>query len=543
MVHLLAMDRRRIASAAAIIMLGNLTTSLLGFVRAFVVAHFFGDTAKTDAFFAALVVPQMFYDLLIGGAIAAALIPSFTRLAGEDERELWRVVGTIFTLVTVVLVVVILILEAVAHPLIMAIASGFVLHAHAGTLPLAVKLVRLLLPALLFMGLSAVALATLYSLHRRVVASFASACYHLGIIVAAVLASARWGIVALPVGAVAGAALQFVVQIPSLARAKAPGASLRLYLDLRHPLVRRIVRLYAPVAAGIVVSIFGQVADVNFKSHLPQVGGLSSMQYATQLIQFPVGIIVAALGLAVLPSISTDAALARLDDFKDTLALGFRLALLLMVPAMVGFLMLATPIVTLLFQHGKFTHLGTVHTVTALMGYAPQLPFVGIDQLLIFAFYARHNTVTPMLVGVVGVVIYVSTAALLIGPLTIFGLALANTIQIVAHTLILLFLLVRTLGWFSDRKLTVTTTKICVASGVMAAAIFGSERWLTPGNLGHYTHLAAVIVPMFIAIVVYGALVVLLRVEEVHLLWKLLVKRLRGKELPPSRCRALGIDR
>jgi putative peptidoglycan lipid II flippase len=522
------MDRRRIASAGAVIMVGTLTASVLGFVRAFVIARTFGAGPQTNALFAALIVPQMFYDQLIGGAIAAVLIPTFSRLAAEDEKELWRVVGSIFALVLAVLSVAVLVLELAAYPLMALIVSGFV-HKQ-GIVPLAVHLVRLLLPALVFMGLSGVAVATLYSLQRRAVAAFAPSWFHLGIIVATLVAADRWGIAALPVGAVVGAALQFGVQLPSILRAHTLSGvrTLRLRLNLPHPVVQRILRLYLPVAGGIVVSIVGQVVDYNFKSHLPQADGLSVMQYATQIIQFPVGIIALALGMAVLPAISTDAAAQRARDFKETLDLGFRLVLVLMVPAMVGLFVLATPIVSLLFQRGQFSHLNTIHTATALLGYAPQLPFIGIDQLLIFAFYARHDTLTPALVGVVGVGIYVAVAAALIGPLTIVGLALANTIQISSHAMILLVLLVRALGSLPTHKLSVTGAKVGLASAVMALAILVVERWLTPGDSGRFTHLIAVFLPMLVAIAVYSGFMVLLRVEEAGLAWGVLRTRVTG---------------
>ena len=512
-------------------MLGTLTTSVLGYVRAFVVARYFGQTNDTDAFYAALTVPQMVYDQLIGGTIGAVLIPSFTRLAGQDDRELWRLVGAMLTLVVLALLGAVLLLEAAAQPVMQLIASGFNLRTHPGTLPLAVKLLRLLLPALLFMGLSAVALATLYSLGRRAVASFTTGCYHLGIILAAVLAAARWGIAVLAVGAVAGAALQFAAQVPALTRARGRTGSLFRRFDLHDPTLRHMIRLYLPVAAGMCVSIAGQIADINFKSHLPQHGGLTSMQNATQLIQFPVGIVISALGYAMLPSISADAAAGDLARFKETLVVGFRLVLVLMVPAMVGTLTLATPIVALLFEGGKFTHQDTLHTATALLGYAPQLPFIGLDQLLIAAFYARHNTVTPVLVGVVGVGVYVAVAALLLGPLTIFGLALANTVQIAAHAVILLLLLLGAIGSLPLRPLGAAMARIGLAAGGMAAAALAAERWLAPSGAGALHRLAALGLPMLLALAVYAGLLLLLQLEEATLAWQVVARRttrLRG---------------
>lgn len=530
------MDRSRIARAAVIIMLGNLVTSALGFVRQAVTARYFGSSGQTDAWFAAYTVPQMFYDLIIGGAIAAALIPSFTRLAESGKQDFWRVVTTIFMLAGLALLVMVGILEAAAHPLMTVIASGFNLRAahHHQTLNTSVRLVRVILPTLFFWGLSAVSLATLYSLGKRVVASFATAAFHLGIILSAVFLASPLGIVALPIGAAAGAASQFLVQVPSLFRARREiGTWVGRHIDFRDPKVWKIAILYAPVALGILVSIAGQVADINFKSHLHR-GYLSDMQYATTLIQFPVGIVVAALGLAVLPFISSDAAADRLDALKDKLALGFRLVLVLMVPAAVGYEVLGHQVIALLFQRGHFTGTGTGHTTTALMGYAPQLPFIGVDQLLIFAFYARRNTITPMLAGVFGVCVYVAAAFILIGPLDILGLALANTIQIGLHALLLLGLLLRSIGMFSARKITATILKVLVASTGMAVGTVLIRNWISSSTVSFSARLLEVVLPLVAAVVIYGLLVYVLRVEEVWVLRDAILYRLRGKAAPAA---------
>jgi len=529
------MDRPRIARAAVVIMLGNLVTSALGFVRQFVTARYFGAGSASDAWFAAYTVPQMFYDLVIGGAISAALIPSFTRLFDSNRPDFWRTVGSIFVLAALVLLFLVGVLEIAAHPLMLAIASGFAVKDRGATLNLSVRLVRVILPTLFFWGLSAVSLACLYSIGRRIAASFATACFHLGIIVAAVILASPLGIIALPIGAVAGAASQFLVQVPSLIRARRDfPAVVRPVINLRDPAVLKILLLYGPVAIGIMVSIAGQIADINLKSHLSIHGGLSDMQYATTLIQFPVGIIVAALGLAVLPLISSDAAAGRMEDLKDKLGLGFRLVLLLMIPSAIGFLVLGQPIVALLFQHGRFTHISTVHTTSAILGYAPQLPFIGIDQLLIFAFYARHNTVTPMLAGVIGVVVYVGLALLLIGPLAIFGLAIANTVQIAFHACMLAILLLREVGLMAGRRLLVTGAKVIAGSLIMGLVVRFAATWIGEIGTGRVDRLAVVIVPLVVGVAVYALLMNLLRVEEVGLVRTALARRLMGPKLQPE---------
>jgi putative peptidoglycan lipid II flippase len=527
------MNRRRIAQAAVIIMLGNLVTSGLGFVRQAVTAIYFPGS-NSDAWFAAYTVPQMFYDLVIGGAIAAALIPTFTRLAESDRERFWRVVTTIAVIAAGVIAVLIGILELGATPLMTLIASGF----HHKRLDLAVKLVRVILPTLLFWGLSAISLAALYSLGKRVAASFATACFHLGIIVGAVLLGHYMGLglVALPIGAVCGSAAQFTVQVPSLWRSRrAITGWVGRHVDFREPAVRQILKLYGPVALGILASMAGQIADLEFKSHLHTTGWYSDMQYATTLIQFPVGIVVAALGLAVLPMISSDVAAHRMAEFKQKLGLGFRVVLVLMVPAAVGLMLIGHPIAQLVFQHGHL-HAGQADQISrALVGYGAQLPFIGIDQLLIFAFYARHNTVTPMLVGVAGVCVYVASAFLLF-PLQVFGLALANTIQIVFHAVVLFILLTRVVGWIEARETWMAAIKVAGSATVMAGGILLTNLLVQHIDLGRTTTLVAVVAPMAVAIVLYGVCLHFARLEELRDLRRELMGRLRpggDAPLPP----------
>jgi putative peptidoglycan lipid II flippase len=524
------MERGRIARAATIIMLGNLVTSGLGFVRQFVTAAYFGSGGRTDAWFAAYAVPQMFYDLLIGGAIAAALIPSFTRLADSSREQYWRVVTTIFVLAAGVLIVMLGLIEVFAQPL-MSIASGFQgASKNPATLDTAVKLLRVMLPTLFFWGLSAVALAALYSIGKRVASSFATAAFHTGIIVGVVVLASPMGIVALPIGAVAGSLTQLLIQVPSLIRSRREvGAWVGRRVDFRDPTVRKILVLYAPVAAGICVSIAGQVADLEFKTRLPK-GHFSDMVFATTLIQFPVGIIVAALGLAVLPLISSDAAADRMDALKDKLALGFRLVIVLMVPAAVGYEVVGQQIVSLVFEHHLFTAGDANTTFTALRWYAPQLPFVGIDQLLIFSFYARQNTVTPMLVGILGVSLYVAIGLFVaVGPgLSVTGLAIANTAQIGVHAMVLLYLLVRQTGWLGARGLKSTIFKVGVASAFMGIITYpiGHVIEATASTAPLVERVEGAFIPILAAACCYVVLSLILGVDEMRWIWRLAAVRL-----------------
>jgi putative peptidoglycan lipid II flippase len=506
---------RAIGVAAAIIMFGNLSTSLLGFVRQAVLSHTFGTgTIQTDSFVAASIVPQMFYDLTIGAAVSAALIPTLTSLLDREGKEaVARLSGAVLGLVWLVLALVVTVLVVAAHPLM-----SILLHAggnkHPGELAQSVTLVRILLPSLFFLGSSAVLLATLYSLRRFTVSAFATAFFHLGIIGGAVLLARPLGIASLALGAVVGAAVQAVVQVPALFRA---GIRPRIRLALT-PEIRGVLRLYAPIALGLLVSMAGQVIDLNFKDSL-ETGAIASMAFATTLTQFPIGIAVAALSFAILPSLSTAAAMDVMHDFKATLTFGMRFVLFLTIPAAIAYLALGVPIVRLLFQSGHSTPADTTRTASALFGYAPQIPFVGIDQLLIFAFYARKNTKTPMLIGVVGVGIYAASALLLSPALHVFGLALANTLQNSLHGLILLVLLVASIGTLRGHGLGESILRTCVAGAAMAiVAVFTSYALQPVSSVGLAARLAQVLLPALCAVVVYIAVAAALKSRELDML-------------------------
>jgi putative peptidoglycan lipid II flippase len=496
-------------------MAGNLATSALGFVRQAATVDVFG-TGKTDAWFAASIVPQMFYDLTLGAAVSAALIPVFNEIAERDGPEaLSRTVGTVLGLAWLTLGALALVLILAAGPFMHVVLLAYHQGASGSTVDRSITVVRVLLPSVVFLGTSDVLLSTLYAMRRFRAPAFATVFYHLGIIAGAWFLARPLGIIALPVGAVAGAAAQAAVQVPSMIRA---GVRPRITIALTPP-VRRILKLYLPVSAGLVVSVIGQIIDLNLKAHQgPHV--ISWMATGTIFTQFPIGITVAALSFAILPSISSDVAFARPEEFKTTLTLGIRVVLFLTVPAAIGFLVAGTPVVSL-FQAGRFSAHDTAETVKALAGYCLQIPFVGIDQILIVAFYARRNTVTPMLIGVVGVGIYVVSALLLGPPLGVFGLALANSIQNTLHGMILLALMLAAIGPFGGRPLAQSVARTLCAGAVMggATALVVHAATTALGTATATERLAVLLLALVTAGIVYVAAAALLRSEE---LWYVL---------------------
>jgi putative peptidoglycan lipid II flippase len=523
---------RSVAIAAAVIALGNVISRLLGLVREQVMAALYGASAGTDAFVVASAVPQIVYDLLVGGAISAALVPVFVD-AIDDEERLWRLLSTILTLVALVLTGVALVLGLFAPVVVDLLASGLADDARAAAIPM----VRVMLVAVVLQGLGGIMTAVLYARRRVALPAFAVAIYNGAIIVCALLLHEVLDVYALVVGVVLGAAGQALLQAPALGRWR-----FRPRLELDRPEIRTILRLYGPVALGMVVTIVGIVIDRNLASGLAE-GSLSVMNYATRLIQFPLGLVATATSFAVLPLLArhasalaaatrsgtTDAEAA--EGYRDTLRFGARVVLLLMLPAAVGLIVLREPLVQLLFERGRFGEVETARTALVFLAYAPQLPFTALDQLFIVAFYARKDTRTPVAIGVVTVLLYLVSALALIGPLDAAGLALANAIQNSAHGLILLAILERTGTRLLDAELAFWTTRVFLASVGVGAVLWIAAGVLLPvtgGTLILSTVLAGL---AGIAGLFYLALLELLGVRDARQVFGIVRERL-GRPRP-----------
>ena len=469
---------RRIAAAALLIMLGNVASRVLGLVRDQTIAALFGTTVDASVFSAANRVPTMIYDLLIGGAITAALVPVFTDYAARDERssagsattvyaELGGLAGAVVGVALIVLVLMVLVLVLFAGPLMSVLGVGFAPDVQE----LGTRLVRLGLLSVVLMGMSAVLMGVAYALHRVTLPAFAPAVYNLAIIACALALGRRIGVTGLVVGMLVGAAGQVALQVPGLR-----GVPLRPSLAFHHPGLRRIVRLYAPVAAGLVVTALVIVLDTRLASQTGE-SSLAAMGYATRLVQLPLGLVGTALLFGSLPVLSRlGAAGAASPEFRRTVSLGLKAAVLLVVPAMVALMALRSPVIRLLFQHGRCDDACGQVTARALLFYAPQIPFVAADQLLIAAFYALKNTRTPVVIGVVGAGIYAAIALGTVDRMGMSGLVLANTVQNSAHGVILLFLLWRVTNGLAGERLGRAAARVGAAGLVMAGVLVAWQR-------------------------------------------------------------------
>lgn len=510
-------EQQGVVRAAAILAVANVVSRVLGLARETVKASLFGASGLLSAFEVAAYVPMSLFELIIGGMVNSALVPVFSEYATQERREaLWQVVSMVLSVATAVLLLLIAVVE-LAAPFIadMVGASEF---QDPALRAVSIRLMRLSAPAVLCLGIASIISGVLYALKRFTLPAFMSAVFNGTIVVIALLWPER--IESLVIGLLVGSFLQIILQLPSLR-----DAQIRWHFDWQHPAIRRIIRLYLPIVAGLIVN---QLAIALSYRLATSVGdqSVSYMKFATTLYQFPLGLVVTALSMATLPTLAQQA-VSHLDAYKQTLADGIKLVITLILPATAGLLALALPIVTLLFERGKFTPEMSATTAHVLQIYLIGLPFAAVDQMLVFASYARQDTWRPALVGVISIVVYSITAVLLLRPIGLFSLMVADAVKHITHTTIMLWLLRRNVGGLVGFGIRVTLLKSVVAAvvtGAIAWGIFELLRTYLPLT-SFKNSLIIVLATSTAGLIAYMDMAFLLNITTAKSLPKLLLRR------------------
>jgi putative peptidoglycan lipid II flippase len=509
-----------LARSASVLAAGNLVSRVLGLLREMLIAAFFGASGQVSAFRVAAQVPILIYDFLIGGMLSAALVPVLSDYARRGKAEFAQVVSALATIAALVLALLVLLLEVSAPSLAWLLAGGFAAH-DPSLLDLTTQLIRLASPMVWLLSMAGVTSAVLYALQRFTAPALATAVFNLGMVLAIPLLAPSLGIYSLIVGLLLGSSAQLGLMAVEMRRS---GVLLRLRPDWRHPALHRILLLYLPIAAGLVVSLFQVGLDRRLASGTGE-SSIAWMANATTLQQMPLGLISVAISLAALPRLSQYYAAGDEALYRMTLARGLRMLWLLMAPAAVTLWLLGAPITRVLFERGAFTAQDTAQVVAALNIYVVGMVFAALDYPLNFAFYARNNTLLPALVGVASVVVYTGVALALVQPLGYLGLVWADTAKQASHLALMAFLLWRRVGRLEGGTLR-KFALVALAAGLMALITGGAVRYmaslLPPSLLGN---LALIAIAGGGGLAVYAGFLLWRGQAEIKLIWTRLAQR------------------
>ena len=509
--------RAGVVRAVGAIGVATLASRILGYTRDIVLARAFGAGPLTDAFFVAFRIPNLLRRLLAEGALSTAIIPVFSEtLARSGPASFGRMIRAVAGVGTLVLIGVSALGILLAPWIVALMAPGW--KADTELFDLAVTLTRLMFPYLLLVGLAALAMGALNTHQRFFTAALAPAILNVAMIAAVLALGARMSppIMALAVGVLVGGLGQFLVQLPELRRL---GVPLVPALDWSHPALRQIAHRLWPAVFSLAAVQVTVVVNTLLASLL-RGGTVSYLYYADRVMEFPLGVFGIALATAVLPSMSTQAARGEHQALSSTLAFALRLSAFIAVPAAVGLVALAEPIVRLLLERGEFGAAESLYTAQALAGYAVGLPAFSATRIAAQTFYALGDTRTPVLVGFVSVGANVVFALSLMWPLEHMGLALASSLSSYVNLAVLGWLLRRRLGGFGGTEIMRSVARTLGASAVLLGWCLWAVHAFGVGATGTMAALAG-------GVIVYGAAAAAIRAPEVGELLAMLRRRPR----------------
>ncbi|MEW6541819.1 MAG: murein biosynthesis integral membrane protein MurJ [Bacillota bacterium] len=497
-----------VARATILVMVMLALSRVLGLGREAAIAHQFGATHATDAYFVAYTIPNIFY-AVAGIALATVIVPVFTEYVTRGRRdEAWRLCSLITNALILFTVIGAVIGMFLAPAIVGLLGKGFAPE----TFRLSVQLTMIMLPSIVFFSLAGLFTGMLNANNVFGVPAFAPAVMNVVIISGALFLGHYYGVYGLAAGVLGGAAAMALIQIPVLRRA---GFRYHFEINLRHPEVKRVLYLMLPLTLGLSVNQVYLMIDWVLASFLAE-GSIAALNYANKLIQLPQSLFVLAVSTAIFPTLSRHVAEGHPAEMVRTLSRGVKVVLFLTIPAVVGLVLLRVPVVTLLFQRGAFDERATAMTAAALLFFAVGLVGHCLVMLVSRGFFAMQDMRTPVVVTIGTLTVKGGASLLLVGPMAHAGLALATSITALLNAVLLIALLQRRLrGGLVTADLVRFAGGVLVATGVMALAVTAADAFLAGLFPAHgFGLLARVGLAIMTGTIVYFLAGILVRLDE-----------------------------
>ncbi len=477
-------------------------SKVIGFFRDIILAYFYGASSTSDAYLISLVIPSVVFGF-IGVGIVSAYIPMYNSI----EQKYGSKEGDIFTnnLVNVILVfsaLLFIICAIFAEPLVKVFASGF----EGKTLRLAISFTRITLASMFFGGIVFIFSGYLQIKGNHLAPSLMGLPLNLALIMGIILGSIIH-INFLPYGKVAAVLLQLLFLLLFVYK---KGFKYKPVLDLKDKHVKKMCILALPVILSSSVEQINKLIDRTIASNLA-IGGISALNYANQLILFVQGIFVTSIMLVCYPIISKMAAKGNMIGLKNSLGQLIVVINVILIPATVGTIILAEPIIRLLFGRGAFTNDAIEMTSIALLFYSLGLVGFGIREVLNKAFYSLQDTRTPMINAMLSMLLNIVLNIILSRYLGVGGLALATSISGIVCTILLFISLRKKIGFFKVKIMMISFLKVLINSIIMGIMVKFSYMLLSDT-----LHLSvSLLISIIIGIAVYSLLIYFIKIKEV----------------------------
>ena len=508
-----------LASSAGLVGSATMISRLLGLARDQVFAYLFGANNAMDAFYVAFRIPNLFRDLFAEGAMNAAFVPTFTRqLTRYGKDQAWKLANNVINTLAISTGLLVIIGIVSAGPLITFLASDYA--SVPGKLELTALLTKITLPFLTFIAIAAAFMGMLNSLQRFFIPALSPAMFNISTIFCAfalVPVMPKFGlapITAIAIGTLVGGLGQLVIQWPALRR---EGYRYRPVLNLGDQPLRDVLILMGPGILGVAATQVNLLVNLILATG-EGTGAVSWLNYSFRLIYLPIGLFGVSIATVALPVISKHAALEKLSNVRSTVSNGLRLMLVLNIPAAVGLIVIALPIVQLLFERGNFTPSDTAATAAALIFYSPGLIGYSAVKIIAPTFYALRDSRTPVLISVGTMIFNVTINMILVRVIGYKGLALGTSIAALLNASVLFWLLRNRLGGLEGMLIGRTLLKTLIASAIMgltAAVVSQQLELLFPGT-DFVLQLIRILITIASGLISLGVTARILKIQELN---------------------------
>ncbi|HEB68920.1 MAG TPA: murein biosynthesis integral membrane protein MurJ [Desulfobulbus sp.] len=519
----------RIARSAGAVSGAVMCSRVLGLVREQIFAGMFGAGYAYDAFVVAFRIPNLLRDLFGEGALSAAFVTVFSDYeTNRGAEETWRLASTVITFFAILLSLLTLFGIYFAEPIVTLLAPDFSMV--GGKTELTTLLTRIMFPFLIFVALSAVVMGILNTKGRFFVPALSSAFFNLGSIIGGVslaILFPRLGwpaIAGMAWGTLIGGLLQLLIQLPALFKV---GCTFTPRLNLKHPGLKRILFLMLPATIGLSATQINIFVNTNFASSCAE-GSVSWLNYAFRMVQLPIGVFGVAFSIAAMPVLARCAAKKDMDGLRRTFTSSLLMVFSLTIPATAGLVLLARPIIRLIFEHGAFTALDTTQTAAALTYYAYGLFAYSAVKIMVPVFYALNDTKYPVIGSFLAVAANIILITLTIDQFQHKAIALSTSCVMILNFFFLGSILYKKLNGYSLSTLGSGLSKIFLSTTLMSAGLFWLRDQISPYLHGSIAiQLVLVFFLILVGAVLYGVTLHFLKLPELDLITQKIRQRLK----------------
>lgn len=508
-----------LAKSAFWLILVTMGSKVLGFLRDIVLGYFYGTSAYSDVYITAMNIPLVVF-VVIGTALTTTFIPLYNEvLENEGEKGAIKFSNNIIGIVVILSLILSVVGYIFSEPLVKLFAMNF----EGEKLKLTVHFVRIMIVGIVFIGISNIMTSYLQIKGNFIIPGMIGFPNNIIIIISIILSVSMNNLDILAIGGLVGMISQLIIQVPFAIK---EGYKFKLYINLKDKYLKKLLWLVVPVLIGVAVNQVNTMVDRSLASGLGD-GIITALDNANKLNGFVLAIFISTLSVIIYPTLAKLSSEDDREKFEESVSTTVNCVCLVILPATIGAIILATPIVRILFQRGAFDEQSTILTSTALAFYSIGMIGFGLRDILGKVFYSLKDTKTPMVNGVIAVILNIILNLILSKIMGHAGLALATSLSAIICILLLFFSLKKKIGYYGQDKIMITFIKSLSASIIMGIVVYYMYKLcISLLGIGFIYESISVGIAILSGIIVYAITITILKVNEINIFINMVKKKI-----------------